>query len=267
MVAASTVIHPTAIIEPGAQLAAGVTVGPYSVIGAHVRIGANTRIGPHCVIDGHTTIGADNHFYRFCSIGGAPQDKKYANEPTRLVIGDRNTVREYVTFNTGTVQDGGATVIGSDNWVMAYVHVAHDCRIGDHTILANGVQLGGHVHVGDWAILGGLTGVHQFSHIGAHSMTGGNSSLMQDIPPYVLGAGNPCKPHGINVEGLKRRGFSAPAIAALREAYKLIYRRGLTLAAACAAIRARQAAEPEVADALQVLLDFLATATRGIVRA
>jgi len=196
-----------------------------------------------------------------------PQDKKYAGEPTRLTIGDRNTVREYVTFNTGTVQDGGETHIGSDNWVMAYVHVAHDCRIGDNVILANGVQLGGHVRIGDWAILGGLTGVHQFSHIGAHSMTGGNSSLMQDMPPYVLGAGNPCKPHGVNVEGLKRRGFSAATIAALREAYKLIYRRGLTLAAASEEIRALRERKPEAADALQVLLDFLATATRGIVRA
>jgi len=261
-----TAVHPTAIIEPGAQLAAGVEVGPYSVVGANVTIGARTKIGPHCVIDGHTTIGADNHFYRFCSIGGMPQDKKYAGEPTRLVIGDRNTVREYVTFNTGTVQDGGETAIGSDNWVMAYVHVAHDCRIGNHTIIANGVQLGGHVQVGDWAILGGLTGVHQFSHIGAHSMTGGNSSLMQDIPPYVLGAGNPCKPHGINVEGLKRRGFTPATIAALREAYKLIYRRGLTLAAAGEDIRALQQRTPEAFNALQVLLDFLARATRGIVR-
>jgi len=261
------VVHPTAIVAPGAQLGEGVEVGPYSMIGAHVCIGAHTRIGSHCVIDGHTTIGADNVFYRYCSIGGAPQDKKYAGEPTRLIIGARNTVREYVTFNTGTVQDGGVTTIGSDNWIMAYVHVAHDCRIGDNVILANGVQLGGHVRVGDWAILGGLTGVHQFSHIGAHSMTGGNSSLMQDMPPYVLGAGNPCKPHGINVEGLKRRGFAAPVIAALREAYKLIYRRGLTLEAACCAIRAQQHATPPAAEALQVLLDFLATTTRGIVRA
>jgi len=261
------VIHPTAVVDSGAQLDAGVEIGPYSVVGAHVRIGAGTRVGPHCVIDGHTVIGRDNLFYRFCSIGGMPQDKKYAGEPTRLVIGDRNTVREYVTFNTGTVQDGGMTAVGSDNWVMAYVHVAHDCHIGSHVILANGVQLGGHVHVGDWAILGGLTGVHQFCRIGAHSMTGGNSSLMQDIPPYVLGAGNPCKPHGINSEGLKRRGFSPVAILALREAYKLIYRRGLTLDEARVGIRARQQAAPEAAEALQVMLDFLDASTRGIVRA
>jgi len=260
-------IHSTALVDPGAQLDEGVEIGPYSVVGPNVRIGAGTRIGPHCVIDGHTVIGRNNLFYRFCSIGGMPQDKKYAGEPTRLMIGDGNTVREYVTFNTGTVQDGGVTTVGHDNWIMAYVHVAHDCHIGDHTIIANGVQLGGHVHVGDWAILGGLTGVHQFSRIGAHSMTGGNSSLMQDIPPYVLGAGNPCKPHGINVEGLRRRGFGPVAISALREAYKLIYRRGLTLDEARASIQAHQQAEPEAADALQVLLDFLAMSTRGIVRA
>jgi len=260
-------IHPTALVDRAAQLDEGVEIGPYSVVGAHVRIGAGTRVGPHCVIDGYTTIGRDNLFYRFCSIGGMPQDKKYLGEPTRLVIGDSNTVREYVTFNTGTSQDGGVTTLGSDNWIMAYVHVAHDCHIGNRTILANGVQLGGHVHVGDWAILGGLTGVHQFSRIGAHSMTGGNSSLMQDMPPYVLGAGNPCKPHGINVEGLKRRGFSQAVIAALRDAYKLLYRRGLTLAEARAAIAERQQAEPDASQALGVLLDFLDASTRGIVRA
>ena len=260
-------IHPTAIVDPAAQLGEGVEIGPYSVVGPNVQIGAGTRVGPHCVIDGHTVIGRDNLFYRFCSIGGMPQDKKYAGEPTRLEIGDRNTVREYVTFNTGTIQDGSLTTVGSDNWIMAYVHVAHDCHIGNNTILANGVQLGGHVHVGDWAILGGLTGVHQFSRIGAHSMTGGNSSLMQDIPPFVLGAGNPCKPHGINTEGLKRRGFSPADISALRDAYKLIYRRGLTLDEARAALRERQQSTPDAKDALQVMLDFLDVATRGIVRA
>jgi acyl-[acyl-carrier-protein]--UDP-N-acetylglucosamine O-acyltransferase len=260
-------IHPTAIVDPAAQLDEGVVIGAYSVVGPDVRIGAGTEIGPHCVIDGCTTIGRDNRFYRFCSIGGMPQDKKYGGEPTRLVIGDRNTVREFVTFNTGTVQDGGVTTVGNDNWIMAYVHVAHDCHIGNNVILANGVQLGGHVRVGDWAILGGLTGVHQFSRIGAHSMTGGNSSLMQDMPPYVLGAGNPCRPHGINTEGLKRRGFSPAAISALRDAYKLIYRRGLTLEQARAQMRERQQAEPEVAEHLQVLIDFLEAPGRGIIRA
>lgn len=259
-------IHPTALVDPAAQIDASARIGPYCVIGPNVTIGAGTEIGPHCVIDGVTTIGRDNRFYRFCSIGGMPQDKKYAGEPTRLIIGDRNTVREFTTFNTGTVQDGGVTTLGNDNWIMAYVHIAHDCHVGNNTILANSVQLGGHVHVGDWAIVGGLTGVHQFSKIGAHSMTGGNSSLMQDAPPYVLSAGNPCRPVGINVEGLKRRNFSPAAISALRDAYKAIYRRGLTLEQACAELRARQQTEPAVAPILQVMLDFIDASNRGLIR-
>ncbi|ARP86897.1 acyl-ACP--UDP-N-acetylglucosamine O-acyltransferase [Bordetella genomosp. 9] len=259
-------IHPTAVVDPAAEIDSSVVIGPYSIIGPQVRIGAGTEIGPHCVIDGITTIGRDNRFYRYCSIGGMPQDKKYAGEPTRLEIGDRNTVREFTTFNTGTVQDAGVTTIGSDNWIMAYVHIAHDCHVGSNTILANGVQLGGHVSVGDWAILGGLTGVHQFSTIGAHSMTGGNSSLMQDTPPYVLAAGNPCRPVGINVEGLRRRGFSAAVISALRDAYKAIYRRGLTLDEARAELRERQRTEPETHEVLQVMLDFLDKSRRGIIR-
>ncbi|ALM83145.1 acyl-ACP--UDP-N-acetylglucosamine O-acyltransferase [Bordetella sp. N] len=259
-------IHPTAVVDPAAEIDSSAVIGPYSVIGPNVRIGAGTEIGPHCVIDGVTTIGRENRFYRFCSIGGMPQDKKYAGEPTRLEIGDRNTVREFVTFNTGTVQDGGVTTIGSDNWVMAYVHVAHDCHIGSNTILANSVQLGGHVRVGDWAIIGGLVGVHQFSRIGAHSMTGGNSSLMQDTPPYVLSGGNPCRPVGINVEGLKRRGFSPAVISALRDAYKSIYRRGLSLQEAAAQLRERQEQEPETREALQVMLDFIEVSNRGIIR-
>ncbi len=262
----SALIHPTALIDPNAQLHPSVSVGAYSIVGPDVSIGAHTIIGPHCVIDGHTTIGEGNHFYRFCSVGGIPQDKKYAGEPTRLEIGDRNMVREYVTINTGTVQDVGVTRLGSDNWVMAYVHIAHDCQVGHHTILANGVQMGGHVHIGDWAIVGGLAAVHQFGKIGAHSMTGGQSALHMDIPPYVMGSGNPCVPVGINVEGLKRRGFSAESIGALRDAYKLIYRRGLSLSDACAEIRARQQNEPAVADALQPLLDFIEASTRGIIR-
>ncbi|KAG0929177.1 hypothetical protein G6F31_017446 [Rhizopus arrhizus] len=218
------------------------------------------------MVDGVTTIGRNNRFYRYCSIGGMPQDKKYAGEKTRLTIGDGNTVREFVTLNTGTVQDGGETTLGNDNWIMAYVHVAHDCHIGSHTILANSVQLGGHVHVGDWAIIGGLTGVHQFSRIGAHTMTGGNSSLMQDSPPFVLAAGNPCRPVGINVEGLKRRGFTPVMISALREAYKIIFRRGLPLDAARAELRKRQQEIPEAAEHLQTLLEFLDVASRGIIR-
>ncbi len=262
----SALIHTTALVDPLAQLHPTVSVGPYSIVGPNVKIDAHTKIGSHCVIDGYTTIGQNNHFYRFCSVGGMPQDKKYSGEPTRLEIGDRNMVREYVTINTGTVQDVGVTRVGSDNWVMAYVHVAHDCQIGSNVILANGVQMGGHVHIGDWAIVGGLAAVHQFGRIGAHSMTGGQSALHMDVPPYVMGSGNPCVPVGVNVEGLKRRGFSPEAISALRDAYKLIYRRGLSLEEARAQMRERQAQEPAVAPALQVMLDFLDSSTRGIIR-
>lgn len=262
----SALIHTTALVDPLAQLHPTVSVGPYSIIGPDVKIDAHTKIGSHCVIDGHTTIGQNNHFYRFCSVGGMPQDKKYSGEPTRLEIGDRNMVREYVTINTGTVQDVGVTRLGSDNWVMAYVHVAHDCQIGSNVILANGVQMGGHVHIGDWAIVGGLAAVHQFGRIGAHSMTGGQSALHMDVPPYVMGSGNPCVPVGVNVEGLKRRGFSPEAISALRDAYKLIYRRGLSLDEARLQMRQRQAEEPAVAPALQVMLDFLDSSARGIIR-
>jgi len=262
----TALIHPTALIDPLAQLHETVSVGAYSIIGPNVKIGAHSIVGQHCVIDGHTVIGEANHFYRFCSVGGMPQDKKYAGEPTRLEMGDRNMVREYVTINTGTVQDGGVTRIGSDNWIMAYVHVAHDCQIGHQTILANGVQMGGHVHIGDWAIVGGLAAVHQFGKIGAHSMTGGQSALHMDIPPYVMGSGNPCVPVGINVEGLKRRGFSPESITALRDAYKIIYRRGLSLSDACTELRLRQQQEPAVAAALQPLLDFVENTKRGIIR-
>ena len=259
-------IHSTAIVDSAAQLHDSVTVGPYAIIGPNVTIGAGSSIGAHCIIDGHTTIGRENTFYRFCSIGGMPQDKKYAGEPTRLEIGDRNMVREYVTMNTGTTQDVGVTRIGSDNWIMAYVHIAHDCQVGSHTILANGVQMGGHVHIGDWAIVGGLAAVHQFGKIGAHSMVGGSSALHMDVPPFVMGSGNPCVPVGINAEGLKRRGFTPEAIAALREGYKIIYRRGLSLDQARAQIRERQEAEPVVATVLETLLTFLDGSTRGIIR-
>ena len=262
----SSNIHPTALVHPAARVDSTTIIGPYTIIGPHVTIGAGTEIGPHCVIDGATTIGRDNRFYRYCSIGGVPQDKKYAGEPTRLVIGDRNTVREFTTFNTGTVQDGGVTTIGNDNWIMAYVHIAHDCHVGNNVVLANSVQLGGHVHVGDWAIVGGVTGVHQFCKVGAHSMTGGNSSLMQDMPPFVLGSGNPCRPVGVNVEGLRRRGFTPAQITALRDAYKIIYRRGLSLAEASAELQARQRSEPEVASDLQTFLDFIGASNRGIIR-
>jgi UDP-N-acetylglucosamine acyltransferase len=262
----SALIHTTALVDPLAQLHPTVSVGPYSIIGPDVKIDAHTKVGSHCVIDGHTTIGQNNHFYRFCSVGGMPQDKKYSGEPTRLEIGDRNMVREYVTINTGTVQDVGVTRLGSDNWVMAYVHVAHDCQIGNNVILANGVQMGGHVHIGDWAIVGGLAAIHQFGRVGAHSMTGGQSALHMDVPPYIMSSGNPCVPVGVNAEGLKRRGFTPEQISALRDAYKLIYRRSLSLDEARLQMRQRQTEEPAVAAALQVMLDFLDSSTRGIIR-
>jgi len=255
-------IHATAIIHPAARLADDVSVGAYSVIGEHVEIGSGTWIGPHVVITGRTTIGRDNRIYQFASIGEVPQDMKYAGEPTRLEIGDRNTIREFCTFNCGTVQDGGVTRLGSDNWMMAYVHVAHDCQVGSHTVFANNSQIAGHVHVGDHAILGGMTGVHQFVHVGAHSFTAGQTLLLQDLPPYVMAAGNPAKPFGINAEGLKRRGFSADSISGIKAAYKSLYRSGLALADARKEIEARSASAPELA----VMLHFLETATRGILR-
>ena len=261
-----TTVHPTAIVEDGAQLAADVEVGPCAVIGAAVRIGAGTRIGAHAVITGRTTIGERNRVFPFCALGGIPQDKKFRDEDTELVIGDDNTIREYVTMNLGTAQDGGVTRVGSDNWIMAYVHIAHDVLIGSHTILANGVQLAGHVHVGDWAILGGITGVHQFVHIGAHAMTGAGTTLLQDLPPFVICNGNPAHPHGINVEGLRRRGFSAEDIGALRRGYKALYKDGNTVAAAVQALDALAAETPHAAGHLQALRDFAVASKRGITR-
>ncbi len=259
-------IHPTAIIEPGAELHPTVEIGPYSIIGPEVVIGARTRVGPHVVIEGRTTIGEDNLFYQYSSIGAPPQDKKYAGEPTRLEIGDRNTIREFCTFNRGTAQDGGVTRLGNDNWIMAYVHLAHDCHVGNHTIFANNAQLAGHVQVGDWAILGGHSGVHQFCKIGAHAMLGMFTSLTQDVPPYVILNGNPAAAHGINTEGLKRRGFSKEAIQLLRHAYKLLYKSGHTLDEAKAALAAEEQANPEHAAHIRLLREFLETSTRGIVR-
>ena len=255
-------IHPTAIIHSGARLGAGVSVGPYSIIGEHVEIGDNTRIGPHVVISGHTRIGCDNRIFQFSSIGEIPQDKKYAGEPTRLEIGDRNTIREYCTLNLGTVQDAGVTRVGDDNWIMAYVHVAHDCQVGNHTIFANNATLAGHVHVGDWAILGGFTGVHQFCRVGAHSFCGVGTVLLQDLPPFVTVAGTPAKPHGINSEGLKRRGYSAAGIAAIKRAYRALYRSGLSLDEARQRVAEIATQESEVA----LLSDFIARSGRGIIR-
>lgn len=254
--------HPTAIIHPGARLADDVEVGAYTIIGEHVEIGAGTVIGPHVVIKGHTRIGRNNRIFQFSSLGEIPQDKKYANEPTRLEIGDHNVIREFCTFNIGTVQDVGVTRVGNHNWIMAYVHLAHDCQVGNHTIFANNAQLAGHVEVGDYAILGGFTTVHQFVKVGAHIITGLSTVLLQDVPPYVLASGNPSAPHGINSEGLKRRGFSSPAIAAIKRAYKTLYKSGLSLDEARAAIQSQTAEHAE----LQPLVDFLSASSRGIVR-
>jgi UDP-N-acetylglucosamine acyltransferase len=259
----STLIHPTALVDAGARLGENVSVGAYSVIGADVEIGDGTTVGPHVVIEGPTRIGRDNRIFQFASLGAAPQDKKYGGEPTRLEIGDRNTIREFCTLNRGTAQDAGVTRVGDDNWIMAYVHLAHDCQVGDHTIFANNAQLAGHVHVGDWAILGGFTVVHQFVRIGAHCITGMGTILLQDVPPFVTASGNPAAPHGINSEGLKRRGYSAETIASIKRAYKTLYRSGLKLEEAAATIAAE--AQGDLAP-LTVLSDFLAAPGRGILR-
>ncbi|MDR1276340.1 MAG: acyl-ACP--UDP-N-acetylglucosamine O-acyltransferase [Candidatus Accumulibacter sp.] len=255
-------IHSTAIVHPGAKLGKSVSVGAYSIVGEHVEIGDNTWIGPHVVVSGRTKIGADNRFYQFSSIGEVPQDKKYGGEPTRLEIGDRNTIREFCTLNLGTVQDAEVTRIGDDNWIMAYVHIAHDCQVGNQTIFANNAQLAGHVHVDDWAILGGYTGVHQFCRVGAHTMTAVGTVVLQDVPPYLMAAGNSASPFGINTEGLKRRGFSAEALRTLKRAYRTIYKSGLRLE------EAREKLEEEAKDhaELQPLVDFLAVSGRSIIR-
>lgn len=255
-------IHPSALIHPKAKLGQNVSVGPFTVIGEHVEIGDGTHIGPHVVINGHTRIGRDNRIFQFCSLGEIPQDKKYAGEPTRLEIGDRNTIREFCTFNLGTIQDGGITRIGSDNWIMAYVHIAHDCHIGNKTTFANNTQLAGHVHVDDWAILGGFTGVHQFCRIGAHVMTAVGTVILQDVPPYLMAAGNTASPYGINVEGLKRRGFTADAITALKRAYRTIYKSGLLIDE----VKEKLAEEAKTQADVQLFVDFLNRSKRGIIR-
>ncbi len=255
-------IDARAVIDPSAELAEGVSVGPFTVIGAGVTIGRGTRIGPHAVINGPTRIGEDNHIFQFASVGDAPQDKKYGGEPTRLEIGDRNTIREFVTINRGTVQDAGLTRLGNDNWIMAYVHIAHDCRIGNQTIFANNASLAGHVHVDDYAILGGFTLVHQFCSIGAHALTAFGSGISMDVPPYVTVGGTPARPHGMNMEGLRRRGFPAPARRELKQAYKVLYRENLSLREALARLRELAVDCPEVG----VLVQFLENQKRGIVR-
>ena len=259
-------IHPTAVVDKGAELDAGVEIGPYSIIGPHAVIGSGTKIGPHVVVEGHTTIGRDNTIYQFSSIGSAPQDKKYAGEVTRLEIGDRNVIREFCSFNAGTIQDAGVTRLGNDNLILAYVHIAHDCQVGNNTIFSNNATLAGHVHVGDWVIMGGFAAIPQFRRIGAHAFIGMTTSVTQDVPPFVLVQGNPAQPHGINVEGLKRRGFTAEQITSLRRAYKMIYRADLPLEQAIAAIGEEAQKTPEAAEHLLALQIFLNNSTRGIVR-
>jgi UDP-N-acetylglucosamine acyltransferase len=259
-------IHPTALVSSGAELDSTVTVGPYAVIGDGVRIGAGTTIGAHSVIEGPTTIGRDNRIFTHAALGAAPQDMKYRGEPTQLSIGDRNTIREFCTFNRGTTQDVGVTRIGDDNWIMAYVHIAHDVQVGSRAILANNATLAGHVHIGDWVIVGGLTGVHQFCKVGAHAMTGFQSHVSQDVPPFMMAAGNPLSIAGINAEGLRRRGFSKERIALVKQMHRLVYRDGLTLDNAKAAVAAlRGSVEGGDVD-VNMLLDFLAASTRGIAR-
>jgi len=261
-------IHPTAIIHPAAQLDASVSIGPYTVIGEHVRIGANCTIGAHTVIEGRTTIGEDNTIFNHASIGGVPQDKKYAGEATELHIGNGNTLREFTTVNIGTEQGTGVTRIGDDNWIMAYVHIAHDCHVGSHTIMANSVALAGHVQVEDWAIIGGLTGVHQFTRIGAHAMVGFSSHVSQDIPPFVMAGGNPLNVRGLNAEGLRRRNFNNEQLAAIKNAYRIIYRGGLSLNDACLQLQEEltQLTTGHGQEDVSAMLNFVQNAQRGIAR-
>ncbi len=261
-------IHPTALIDAGAELDTGVTVGPYTVIGPHVRIGAGTTIGAHCVIEGHTTLGRDNRVFQFNSLGAVPQDKKYGGEPCELVIGERNTIREFCTFNIGSPGDVGVTRVGDDNWIMAYVHLAHDCQVGNHTIFANNSQLAGHVQVGDWVILGGFTVVHQFVRIGAHSMTAMCSLLFADLPPFVMCQGQPAAARSMNYEGLRRRGFSPERIAGVKAMHKALYRQDLSLEAAQAHIAAISQTQAQCEPDVRMMNDFLqqTSAQRGIVR-
>lgn len=255
-------IHPSAIIADGAVLEDGVSVGPFSVIDDEVTIGAGTRVESHVVIRGPTTIGRDNHIYQFCSIGDEPQDKKYAGESTGLIIGDRNTIREHCTFSRGTVQDDGMTRVGDDNWIMANVHIAHDCTVGSHTIFANNATLAGHVKVGDWAILAGFSGAQQFCRVGAHSFLGAYSGTNRDVPAYAMVAGQPSEPRGINSEGLRRRGFGAEQIRNIKNAYRLVYRQGLKLAEAISELEARVSEQPE----LELFIESLQDTGRGLLR-
>ena len=259
-------IHPTAIVDPGAELAPDAEVGAYSIVRAQVRIGAGTVIGPHCVIEGRTTIGRDNRISPFNVIGGVPQDKKYGGEDTALEIGDRNTIREFCSIHIGTAQDAGVTRIGDDNWIMNHVHIAHDCQVGNQTIIAGYSGLAGHVQLGDWAIVGGQSGLLQFVRVGAHAMIGFQSHVSQDVPPFMMVDGHPLAVRGFNAEGMRRRGFSAERIGAVKQMHRLLYRDGLTFDDARARIAALADAVPEAADDVRLVDGFLASATRGIAR-
>lgn len=255
-------IHPSAIVSDSAVIAGDVKIGPYCVIGDNVEIGAGSRVDSHVVINGPTRIGKNNRIYQFSSVGDDPQDKKYRDEPTRLEIGDGNTIREYCTISRGTIQDAGVTTIGDDNWIMAYVHVAHDCRIGSHCIFANNATLAGHVHVGDYAIFAGFTGAHQFCRIGAHAFLGMYAGTSRDVPAYTMIGGQPPAPKGINSEGLKRRGFSEDQIRNIKNAYRTVYRKGLKLADAIAELETVLPSQPE----LGIFVASLKTSDRGILR-
>ena len=259
-------IHATAIVAASAQLDSSVTVGPYTVIGPHVRIASGTQVGAHCVIEGRTRIGRDNQIFQFNSLGAIPQDKKYAGEPCELHIGDRNTIREFCTFNIGSPGDVGITRVGDDNWIMAYVHIAHDCQVTNKTILANNTTLAGHVHLADWVIVGGLTGIHQFVKVGAHAMVGFSSAVTQDVPPFMMADGNPLAVRGFNIEGLRRRDFGPERIAAVKQMHKLLYRSDKTLSQARAAIADLVKSQPLAAADIALMDDFLSQATRGIAR-
>ena len=261
-------IHPSALVDAAAELDSTVTVGPFTTIGPHVRIGAGTKIGSHCVIEGRTTIGCDNTIFQFNSLGAVPQDKKYAGEPCELVIGDRNTIREFCTLNIGTSNDKGVTRLGNDNWIMAYVHLAHDCQIGHHTIFANSTQLAGHVSVGDWSILGGFTVVHQHCRIGAHSFTAMNSLLFADLPPFAMCQGQPAKVRSMNYEGLKRRGYTPEQIKVVKSLHKSIYRNGLTLEDSITEINQITDDNPAVQSIVKTMIDFLVSVRpeHGIIR-
>jgi UDP-N-acetylglucosamine acyltransferase len=255
-------IDPRAVVSPRAEIADGVEIGPFAVIGADVKIGPDCWIGPHAVVNGPTQMGAGNRVFQFASIGDAPQDKKYGGEPTRLVVGDRNVFREFVTVNRGTVTGNGETRLGNDNLLLAYSHVAHDCILGNNIVLSNVVNLAGHVELGDWVIMSGYAGSHQFCKIGTHAFIANNTSVTRDVPPYVLASGHPAEPRSVNVEGLKRRGFSEEQIRAIRNAYRVLYRSELRLEEAMAQLRPMAVEH----DVLKIFVEFIEQSTRSLVR-